>query len=259
MAKIINKNNSATILSFLSIAGLISTAVITAKVTPKALELIESDSREKHDGNPYSYTKREAIKSAWRCYIPVIVMGGTTAMCILGANILNKQHQASLAGAYAFIDNSYREYKTKLKELYGEEAHNKIINSIAKDHCEEVHIQSQGLLNNYTLDFNTSEPEVIRTFYDSFSHRYFESTINRVLQAEYHLNRNFCMGASVGINDFYNFLGLEEIREFDDFDWENYRYDIAWIDFMHRVTTLDDGMEILIIEYEFEPDVYFEE
>lgn len=48
-------------------------------------------------------------------------------------------------------------------------------------------------------------------FYDGYSQRYFESKISQVLQAEYHLNRNFAIGADVTLNDFYLFLGIDRI------------------------------------------------
>lgn len=203
--------------------------------------------------------KKEAIKSAWKCYIPVALVGGTTISCIVGANILNKQAQASLASAYALLDSSYREYKGKLKELYGEEAHNNIVDAIVKEHCEDVYIHTDNLIGTSCLDFITSDPEVTRTFYDSFSKRYFETTINKVLQAEYHLNRNYTMGGSITLNEFYNFLGLSEIDCGDEIGWDIYNGELYWIDFAHHVTKLDDGMEICIIDFEWNPMPFSDE
>lgn len=247
------KNNSSTILTVVGSCGVIGTAVMTARVTPKAVELIKSDSREKHDGDPYSYTKKEAIQSAWKCYIPVFIIGGATITCIIGANILNKQAQASLTSAYALLDGSYREYKNKLKELYGEEAHNNIIDSIVKEHCEDVYIHTDNIIGCSSLEFSPSNPELVRTFYDSFSKRYFESTINKVLQAEYHLNRNYTMAGAISLNDFYDFLGLTEIDCGDTIGWDIYNGEIYWIDFNHHITKLDDGMEICVIDFDWCP------
>lgn len=253
------KHHNSTILTVLGSFGVIGTAVVTAKVTPKAVELIKSDSRKNHDGDPYAYTKKEAIKSAWKCYIPVALVGGTTISCIVGANILNKQAQASLASAYALLDSSYREYKGKLKELYGEEAHNNIVDAIVKEHCEDVYIHTDNLIGTSCLDFITSDPEVTRIFYDSFSKRYFETTINKVLQAEYHLNRNYTIGSSITLNEFYNFLGLSEIDCGDEIGWDFYNSELYWIDFSHHVTKLDDGMEICIIDFEWNPMPFSDE
>lgn len=224
---------SPVALSFVASAGVVVTAIAAAKATPRAVALVYADSRKKHDGDPYAYTKKEAFIVAWKCYIPAVAFGASTIACIMGANALNRRQQAALTSAYALVQSSYKEYKDKLKELYGEEAHNAIIDSIAKE---------KGM-----------EPEVSRTFYDSFSQRYFESTIEKVIQAEYHLNRNFMFAGVISLNDFYEFLGLEKTELGDAVGWSNCNGDIYWIDFNHHRLTLDDGMEIYVIDMVFEP------
>ena len=74
--------------------------------------------------------------SAWKCYIPTAAFGLSTIACIMGANALNSRKQAALTSAYALINQSYKEYKDKLKELYGEEAHNAIVDSIVSEKCK---------------------------------------------------------------------------------------------------------------------------
>lgn len=241
-------------LSCIASIGVIVTAVAAVKATPKAVELIKADIREKHSGDAYAYTKKEAITTAWKCYIPAAAFGISTIACIIGANALNRHQQAMLTSAYALIQNSYREYKDKLKELYGEETHNAVVDAIVKEKCEDVCISAPGGFYNSTLDFGEStEPEITRTFYDSFSQRYFETTIANVIEAEYHLNRNYMLGGDVTLNDFYELLGLEKTDMGSTLGWSSYTGDILWLDFNHRLTTLDDGMEIFIIEMVFEP------
>lgn len=258
--KIFNKTGlcirkySPVALSCIASIGVIVTAIMAAKATPKAVELIHADSKEKHDGDPNAYTKKEAIIAAWKCYIPAAAFGFSTIACIMGANALNRKQQAELASAYALIQNSYKKYREKLKEEYGEEAHNKIMDSIIKEKCNEVSIYTPGMLSNSTLDFGEGiEPEITRTFYDSFSGRYFESTIEKVIQAEYHLNRNFIFGGAISLNEFYEFLGLEKTEFGDNIGWSCINGEICWIDFSHRRITLDDGMEVYIIDMVFEP------
>ncbi len=246
--------HSSMALSCIASIGVIVTAVAAVKTTPRAIELIRTDSRRNHDGNPYGFTKKEAILSAWKCYIPAALFGFSTITCILGANVLNQRQQAALTSAYALVNNSYKEYKDKLKELYGEDTHKAIVDSIVKERCEEVHIVAPGLISNSTLDFEEGmEPEIVRTFYDAFSQRHFESTISKVIQAEYHLNRNFMFNGVISLNDFYEFLGLEKIKIGDDLGWSNCNGDIYWIDFNHHRIDLDDGMEIFVIDMVFEP------
>ena len=140
--------------------------------------------------------------------------------------------------------------------MYGEETHNAIIDSIAKEKCSDVHITCSGLISNSTLDFECGmEPEITRIFYDSYSGRYFETSIGKVIQAEYHLNRNFMLCGVVSLNDFYEFLGLEKTDIGYEVGWSNYNGDIYWIDFNHVKTELDDGTEVFVIDMVFDPTV----
>lgn len=249
------KKYSPVGLSCIASVGVVITAIAAVKATPKAVMLIHADSERRHDGDPHAYTKTEAIAVAWKCYIPAVAIGASTIACIMGANALNRRQQAALTSAYALVQSSYKEYKDKLRELYGEEAHNAIINSIVVEKCKDCSISTPGCFAPpSTLDFGEGmEPEITRTFYDAFSQRYFESTVAKVIEAEYHLNRNFLLAGTISLNDFYEFLGLEITDLGDAVGWSSVNGDIYWIDFNHRRITLDDGMEVYVIDMVFEP------
>ncbi len=250
------KKSSPTILTCIGAIGVVATAVIAVKATPKAIVMIEADSRKKHDGDPRAATKIEAFKSCWTCYIPSAITGAATIACIFGANTLNRKQQASLASAYALVNRSYSDYKRKLKELYGEETHKKIMESLAVEKADNTHIFSNGLVTSSSLEFEDAKEES-RLFYDSFSQRYFQSTISNVLQAEYHLNRNFAlMGGYAPLNMFYEFLGIEQLQELAGLCWW-VNDEMSWIDFNHTKAMVDDGLdgeiECYIVEMEWAP------
>lgn len=248
-----NTNNiSSTVLSCVAALGVVVTAVTVGKATPKALNKIKADSRRNHDGDPYAYTNKEAIQSAWKFYIPSVVAGTTTIVCIFGANMLSRRQQAAITSAYGLLNSSYQEYKDKLKELYGEEAHQKIIDAIAAEKAEDIYISASGALGGSSLSFEERDPDSVRLFYDSFSKRYFESSVPQVLEAEYHLNRNRSLGMEVSVNDFYEFLGIELIDGGYELRW-SWSDEIGWIDFSHRKTVLDDGLEVYIIDFVWFP------
>ena len=237
------KRESPTILTCVGAVGVVATAVATAKATTKASELLESAEEVKGE----ELTNLEKVNIAGPVYIPAILFGAATITCIFGANILNKHQQAAMASAYALLDRSYKEYKTKVNELYGEEA-NKLINEeIAKDKYEETDIQvTDGK----------------QLFYDDYSKRYFESTINDVLRAEYELNRSLIMQGGVYLNEWYESLDLEPLEGTSTFGWsEGMCYDMywqSWLDFSHATKVMDDGRECTIIYMLCEPVIDFE-
>ena len=120
------------------------------------------------------------------------------------------------------------------------------------EHANDMYITSTTLLGGGTLDFDEHNPDDNCLFYDSFSKRYFESSINRVIQAEYYLNRDFALSGHLPVNHFYEFLGLELMDGGDDIGW-SVESGLCWIDFDHRKTILDDGLEVYAIYMEWLP------
>ena len=242
--------NGSTILTCVGAAGVVATAVMAVKATPKASMLIEKAKEEKGE----SLTKFEIVKVAGPSYIPSIITGAATIACIFGSNIISKRQQATLMSAYALLDNSYKEYKKKTDELYGEEAGKHIREEIAKD--------------KYTGD-DALEDNEKELFYDFYSGRYFESTKEAVMWAEYETNRALFVNGGVGINEFYEFLDNEKVRprpEYDNIGWSccqmEEMYWHPWIEFDHSETIIDDsdsheGMPCTIIYMPLEPVMDF--
>lgn len=238
------KKNASTILTYVGSAGVIATSVMAAKSTPKALALLENAKNEKEE----DLTKLEKVKIAGPAYIPAIIMGASTIVCIFGANALNKRQQAALMSAYVLLDNSYKDYKKKIAELYGEDTVDEIKEEIVKDKYEE---------NPYQVEAGK------QLFYDDFSQRYFESTTENVLRAEHELNKMLATNYEVCLNEFYELLGINRVDYGDYLGWstgelvETYQY--SWIDFHHQKVIMDDGLECTIISIDMEPTFGFED
>ena len=241
------KRNTPTILTYLGAAGVVATAVMAVKGTPKALSLLENAKEEKGE----ELTKFEKFKIAGPVYIPSAITGAATIACIFGSNAISKNQQAALMSAYALLDNSYKEYRKKADELYGEEAGKQIRGEIAKD----------KYAGDATLLDDGKE-----LFYDFYSGRYFESTREAVLLAQYETNRSMFVNYAVGLNEYYRLLGLEELPEYDSMGWSCGQIEEAywhpWIEFQHEETIIDDdaseydeGLKCTIIYLPFDPFV----
>ena len=239
------RKNSSTILTCVGAAGVVVTAVTAVKATPKALALLENAKNEKGE----ELTKLEVVKIAGPAYIPSVVLGVSTLACIFGANVLNKRGQASLMSAYALADSSYKDYKKKVAELYGDDAGSKIRAAIVKDKYEEEPVPP-------VEDGN-------RLYYDYYSEQYFEARPFDVQKAEYEINRALMMDDGVAVNEWYNQLGLEPLDHGDDFGWTTYgnmdAYWQTWVDFHHEKVVMDDGLECIIISFAQEPYPDFNE
>ena len=222
------RRNSSTILTCVGAFGVVATTVMAVKATPKALTLVEKAKEEKGE----ELTKWETVKVAGPTYIPTVITGAATIACIFGSNLISKHQQAALMSAYALLDSQYKEYRDKVDELYGEEAGKNVRAEIVKD----KYTGDEVLLDDGT-----------ELFYDFFSGRYFESTKEKVLRAEYETNRALYVNYSVGVNEFYEALGLEPMPEFENVGWScgqiEEMYWHNWIEFDHDETILDEDSE----------------
>lgn len=227
-------------LPVLSVVGVFATGILSAKATVKALEQAE----ERDD--------------AWKCYIPAALTAIATATCIIGCGVLNRKQQASLISAYAVLANSYKQYREKTRELYGKEADKKIRQAIRVEQPKKVEVRRSGLITCSTLDWGTDDEEVKHLFYDTYSNRYFESTINKVLQAEINIGNDFSLGGWVCMNDFYDQLGLEHVDGGDEVGW-CVCDDLYFIEFDHHRELIEDTIygdyiEALVIDYVWPPN-----
>lgn len=246
------KRNSSTILTCAGGIGVVATMVMAVKATPKAIKILEAEQEKKGE----ELTDIEVIKAVTPIYIPTLLVATGTLACIFSANILNKRQQAALTSIYVLLDNSFKEYKNKLKELYGEETHQEIVNSIMIEKADDIYVNSSYLCTNCDLSAEEEQSEP-KLFYDEHSNRYFEATIERVITAEYHLNRNYILRGYSYLNEFYGFLGLEETDYGSVLGWAPTDDGEYWIEFNHHKVLTDDGLEVYIIEMPFAPSYDF--
>lgn len=218
------KQVSPTILSYASVAGLLATTVTAVKATPNAMERIKYDSRFNHDGDSYAYTKFEAFKSAWRCYIPAAAIGLSTIACILGANTLNKRQQAALTSAYALLSNTYNEFVKKDK---GAAVRKAVVGD--KTIPDDISLTNEKVL---LYEFNHGD--------------FFEFGLGELLSAEYQFNQKFLSQGYICLNDFYELIGLPKSDIGEMLGW-NQKDGYLWIDFEHEQVELEDGMECYFI------------
>jgi len=251
-ARLFVKRNASNILTCLGGVGVVATTITAVKATPKALRLIEEAKQKKGE----ELTKWEKVKTATTSYLPAIAIGSAAIVCIFGAEVLNQRHQATLLSAYALVDQSYKDYRRKLKELHGEKTDQEVMNAIAIEKAEDVGVRGSYLGTNcdLSLEENNGASQV---FYDEHSGRYFESTIEQVLNAEYHLNRNYILRGYSYLNEFYEFLGIEETDYGSVLGWAPNDEGMYWIDFNHRKLESEEGKDVYIIEMPFEPTYDF--
>ena len=235
-------------MSVFSVIGIVATGVLSARA---ALKVSKEVGEFSYRDRPGREELIERAKTVVPYYAPPVIVGGVTIACVVGSGIFNTRQQVSMMGAYTALDQSFKKYKGKLIEMYGKETHEAIVDAIA---AENTDITSSYICSTVNLlPGNKGED---RLFYDEFSERFFKAPLTQVLNAEYHLNRNYILMGCENINNFYEMLGIPEIEGGNDIGWEQLDEGMYWIEFNHREQKLKDGTPYTVIEMLFEPFCY---
>ena len=230
------RQNKSSILAVVGAIGMTVSVGLAIRNTAKYKDIIHSKANKKIDNI-------ERLKVAVPLYLPIVLLTGSSFACIIGATVINTKHQRSITAAYMLLENSFKQYKDKVLELYGSDGTQKVETEITNDEFEEKNPQLKN-----------SENEL---FYDKYREEFFESTLDDVREAMYHLNRNFILRGYTTLNEVYDFLNLSHTEQGDilgwsaDYGWCYYGY--SWIDYYCDRRESRDGTEYYAIEFPFPP------
>ena len=198
--RFLNKH-SPLILTIVASGGVIITAALSVKATPKAIDIINNKEKEKGE----KLTTFEKIRYGWKPYVPAIFSGVGTIVCIGGIEYLNKKTQASIISAYTLLNNTYTQYTDNIKKLCGKET-----DILAK---QEI-VQAQ-----YDDNYIPFGDELL--FFDYEGMRFFTSTMDHVLAAETKFKESLMSRGYATLNEYYAYLGLQPVE---------FGYQLGWAD-----------------------------
>lgn len=227
------KKNSSTILTIIGSVGVGITAIVSARDTVRAIKRINYE----RGFHTRELNKKEKIKIAAPCYIPTVITGLSTILCVCGANKLNKNTQQSLATAYMLLDNSYKEYRKSVEETYGEEGELAVAKNLANKKIEEL-----GPMNE----------DEDNAFFDLNSLQFFSSSLSKIREAEKAANEIMRTHGCVSLGTLYYMMGKDS-TEYDELEgWsvgagKLYGYDRVELDIQE--TTSKDGGKYYVVDF----------
>ena len=235
------KKHSPTILTGVGIAGMITTTILAVQATPKALRLLEEKKAD------ISETEKlppiEVVKAAWKVYVPAVLTGILSTVCLIGANSVSQRRGAALAAAYSLSESALKEYREKVVETIGKKKEQAIRDDIAKDRVtanpvREVVVTDRGS----TL------------CYDSLSGRYFKSDIETLRRTVNDLNRRMRDEMFISLNDFYCAVDNPDLGPTKLGDRLGWTIDKGYIDLGFSSQLTADGTPCLVLDYTVAPE-----
>lgn len=206
-------NNSTTILTTVGVVGTVSTAILAAKGGFQAGRII--DNAEYTEGTPADARERlkERARKTWKCYLPAVATGTVTVACVISANRIGSHKTAAMAAAYTLSEKAFVEYKDKVVEKIGENKEQRVRDDIAQDNVTRTPVPTSIMVGE-------SEKQLC---FDSYSSRYFLSTMEDVKKAQNDLNYLILSEDYASLSDFYDNLGLEHTQFSDSIGWNTDR------------------------------------
>ncbi len=157
------KKHSPEILVVAGIAGTVVSAILACKATTKVAEILDETKGTLdtiHDGmetgaiNGQEYTTEDGKKDTVvvyaqtgmklaKLYGPAIILGTLSITSILASNNILRKRNVALGAAYAAIDKSFKEYRGRVIERFGEQVDTELKYGIKAKKFEEIEVDPE--------------------------------------------------------------------------------------------------------------------
>lgn len=158
------KKHSPEILVVAGIAGTVVSAVLACKATTKVAEILDETKGTLdtiHEGmetgaiNGQEYTTEDGKKDTIvvyaqtgmklaKLYAPAIILGTLSITSILASNNILRKRNVALGAAYAAIDKSFKEYRGRVIERFGEQVDTELKYGIKAKKFEEIEVDPEN-------------------------------------------------------------------------------------------------------------------
>lgn len=223
--------HSPEILVGVGVIGVVATAVLAVKATPKALSDIDEARREKKNSLPEEATAEECalttteiVKASWKNYVPAAISAGASIASIIGARNIQVRKLSALGAAYqatvlALDDKS--KYVEKLETALGKKKTEDVRAEHAQTRVEERKPAFDPRLANGLM----SEEQI---FLDDNTGQFFKSTRAKVERVMNEMNQKLRGEMYIQENELITSLGERPIGGGDLKGWNINDSGIEW-------------------------------
>lgn len=160
------KQHSPEILVGVGVVGTVAGVVMACKATLKVNDIIdeaqdtieqihEGVEQKKHTADGVEYTQEDAnrdlaivyAQTGWKfvkLYGPAVVVGVASVGCLVGATWILRKRNIALAATVTALDTSFREYRGRLIERFGEDLDRELRFNIKAKEIEETVVDEEG-------------------------------------------------------------------------------------------------------------------
>lgn len=232
------KKHSPEILIVAGIAGVVTSAVMACKATTKINDILDQTKEELGKVNDALanekisedvYSKEDAKKDLAIIYIqtgvklvklygPSLILGALSITSILASNNILRKRNVALAAAYATIDNSFKEYRSRVIERFGKDLDRELKYNIKAKEISETTVDENGKETTVTKTVPVVESEepsdYARFFCEGCAGWTKDPEMNLVFlkQQQNWANELLKTRGHLFLNEVYDMLGIERSK-----------------------------------------------
>ena len=181
------KKHSPEILVVAGVVGIVASTVMACKATTKVSEIVDDTKNtidtihdalenEKCTAEGEVYTQEDANKdlaivytqAGWKLtklYGPAVIIGVASIACMIGSSRILRKRNVALAAAFATVDKSFKEYRGRLIERFGEDLDRELRFNIKAKEIEETVTDENGNETVVTRTVDVVDPNVAHSIY----------------------------------------------------------------------------------------------
>lgn len=178
------KKHSPEILVISGVIGVVGSAVMACKATTKLDGILENakenidkihECAEHPEVLPESYTEEDSKKDlaivytrtaldVAKLYAPAVIVGGLSIGAILTGHNITRKRNIALAAAYTAVDKSFKEYRGRVVERFGEALDKELRYNVKAKEVEEVTVNEDGSESVVKKTINAVDPSEISEY-----------------------------------------------------------------------------------------------
>lgn len=231
------KKHSPEILIVAGVVGTVTSTVMACKATTKVSTILDNakediDTIHQVTENPEMVTEEYTVEDSKKdlaivyvrtgvdmvkLYAPSVLLGAASLTCIVASHTILRKRNIALAAAYATIDKSFKDYRGRIVERFGEELDKELKYNIKAKEIEEIVVNEDGTETSVkkTVQVMDPTPSEFSIFFDEYCSGHTKDasankTFLKLQQA--HANDKLRRQGYLFLNDVYEMLGAQKTR-----------------------------------------------
>lgn len=231
------KKHSPEILVVAGVVGTVASAVMACRATTKISGIIDNAKEEiekvhtvmEDESYADKYSEEDSKKDLTiiyaqtglkiaKLYAPSVILGILSLGSIVASNNILRKRNVALAAAYATIDNSFKDYRKRVVERFGEEVDKQLKYNIKAKQIEETVVDENGKEKKVKTTVDVVNPDEISDYAKFFDEAspYWEKdpeyNLTFLKIQEKYANDLLKAQGYLFLNDVYKSLGLEPTK-----------------------------------------------